>query len=98
MSDLADPPTEQEMVAAQENLRSAQQRLNRLLAGSPDEAIIAAKANMLTAEVAMQRAQSAYYKFAWSAEIGSLPESEALQSAIIFSPGARIVSKPEPTK
>lgn len=83
LSDLADPPTEQEMVAAQENLKSAQQRLNRLLAGSPDEAIIAAKANMLTAEVAMQRAQSAYNEVAWSAEIGSLPESEALQSASI---------------
>jgi RND family efflux transporter MFP subunit len=83
LSDLADPPTEQEMTAAKENLKSAQQRLNRLLSGSPDEAIIVANADMLTAEVAMQRAQSAYNKVAWSAEIGSLPESEALQSASI---------------
>ena len=64
MTKLITPATAAELLAAQENLRSAQEALALLLAGPDPEKAAAAKASLTLAEINVRAAQAAYDKVA----------------------------------
>jgi multidrug resistance efflux pump len=71
----------EDIQAAQAVVASAQAGYARVAEGADDQALIAAQADMANAEAAVTRAQRAYDQVKWRADIGTLPESAALQQA-----------------
>ncbi|MEM7534009.1 MAG: HlyD family efflux transporter periplasmic adaptor subunit [Chloroflexota bacterium] len=67
--------------AADAGVAAAQASLQNVLEGASDQELINARANLFNAEAELSRAQSAYDLVSWSAEIGALPQSAALQTA-----------------
>ncbi len=69
--------------AAQARLKAAQAELARVQAGSREEEIREAKANMMKAEDAMALAQTEYDKVSWQSGVGVTLEALALQQATL---------------
>ncbi len=74
---------EADLKAAQARLKAAQAELARVQAGSREEEIREAKANMMKAEDAMALAQTEYDKVSWQSGVGVTPQALALQRATL---------------
>jgi multidrug efflux pump subunit AcrA (membrane-fusion protein) len=77
------PGSNPEIAAARQSLASAQAKLDELLAGPSNEDMTTAQANLKLAEIDVQTAQTDYDKVSWRPEIGTLPQSAALQTATL---------------
>lgn len=71
----------EEIAAYQAELTQAQGAYNEVAEGAAEQDIIAARADLATAQNAVTVAQRAYDKLSYRDDIGSLPESQALQDA-----------------
>lgn len=80
---LTTPATAADLTAARENLTAAQKALATLQAGPRPEDVTMAAADLEKAAVAVQKAQADYDKVAYRGDIGSLPQSAALQQATL---------------
>ena len=78
---LITPATAAELLAAQENLRSAQEALALLLAGPDPEKAAAAKASQTLTEISVRAAQAAYDKIAGRDNAGATKEAADLWQA-----------------
>ena len=77
------PGSNPEIAAARQSLASAQAKLDELLAGPSNEDMTTAQANLRLAEIDVQTAQTDYDKVSWRPEVGTLPQSAALQTATL---------------
>ena len=77
------PGSNPEIAAARQSLASAQAKLDELLAGPSNEDMTTAQANLKLAEIDVQTAQTDYDKVSWRPEVGTLPQSAALQTATL---------------
>ncbi|MGD9316598.1 MAG: hypothetical protein PVG56_07185 [Anaerolineae bacterium] len=71
MNGLLSPPGDQDLLAAQESLKSAQEALDDLLAGPDPDMVDIARADLTLAEMNVRTAQAAYDKIAWQENVGS---------------------------
>lgn len=78
---LKQGPRPEDVEAAQAALAAAQAELRKAAAGPDQQQLIAAKAELDNAEAARRQAQAAYDRVAGSPDIGSRPESLALERA-----------------
>jgi RND family efflux transporter MFP subunit len=83
LTQLTIPPTASQLAGAREDLLSSQQALNQLLSGIDPDKKTSLEATLRTADIAVQKAQSAYEKVAWRNDAGVTAESAALQDAMI---------------
>jgi multidrug resistance efflux pump len=73
----------EEVAIAEAQYRAALARYEQVKAGASPEALTAAQTQVQKAEVALQRAQSAYDRIAVQPDVGARPEAAALQEATI---------------
>ncbi len=78
---LTSPAGNQQVQAARQTLIGTQQTLQDLLNLPDPNTVQIAQANLSDAEAALQLAQAAYDPVSWRPEVGSLPQSLALQQA-----------------
>lgn len=83
LTQLTTPPTASQLAGTREDLLSSQQALSQLLSGITPDQKTSLEANLRTAEIAVQKAQSAYEKIAWRNDAGVTAESATLQDAMI---------------
>lgn len=81
LATLTETPDAAELEAARLGLTSAQEALKDLLNGPSHEDRIIALADLSTAELALQQAQSAYDAVSWRPDVGSSSEAMELWSA-----------------
>lgn len=80
---LKEGPTEEEIAAAQNSNSAAWARYNETKAGPSQARIDQLRANMDRAQIALTEAQRAYDEIAWRPDVGTTPQSAALQLATI---------------
>ncbi len=80
---LKEGPTEDEIAAAENSNSAAWARYNETKAGPSQARIDQLRANMDRAQIALTEAQRAYDEIAWRPDVGTTPQSAALQLATI---------------
>lgn len=78
---LQQGPRAEDIAAAEAALSAAQAQYQTVATGVNEQDVIAARVEMQNAEALVTQAQRAYDKVAWQADIGTLPEAAALQTA-----------------
>jgi len=86
---LFEPQLAEKVASAQAKMESARLNLAELLDGLDQDEITKAAANLRLKEVALQKAQWAYDEVAYRADIGGLPQADALQEATLNYEAAR---------
>ena len=81
LDQLAEPAREEEIAAGEADLVSAEAALAALYRGPRTTESAALKADLADSEARLNQARSEYNKVSWSSEIGTLPQSLALQEA-----------------
>jgi HlyD family secretion protein len=80
---LFEPQLAEKIASAQAKMESARLKLAELQDGPDQDEITKAAANWRLQEVALQKAQWAYDEVAYRADIGGLPQADALQEATL---------------
>ena len=80
---LFEPQLVEKVVSTQARLESARLKLVELAEGPDQDEITKAAASLRLKEVVLQKAQWAYDEVAYGADIGGLPQAEALQEATL---------------
>jgi HlyD family secretion protein len=80
---LFEPQLVEKVASAQARLESARLKLAELADGPDQDEITKAAASLRLKEVVLQKAQWAYDEVAYGADIGGLPQAEALQEATL---------------
>ncbi|MBP7964525.1 MAG: efflux RND transporter periplasmic adaptor subunit [Caldilineaceae bacterium] len=83
LSQSENPASAADLAAARANLNAARQALSELYAGPSTTELTILGAELEKATIALQRAQSDYNAIAWRNDIGTTPQSAALQQATI---------------
>lgn len=78
---LQQGPRDEDIAAAEAALAAAQAQYQTVATGVNQQDVIAARVEMQNAEAIVTQAQRAYDKVAWQADVGTLPEAAALQTA-----------------
>ena len=76
-------PTSSQLAAAEAALKAAQDSYQQLLDGPDEDEVTVVKADLRKAEVALERAQADYDKFAWVQGFEASPQAVALHQATI---------------
>ncbi|MEZ4622112.1 MAG: HlyD family efflux transporter periplasmic adaptor subunit [Caldilineaceae bacterium] len=82
LQELTVGPSTDELAAAQNDLLSAQQAPQRCSTAPVDEELVL-RADLRSAEIVLQQAQSAYNQIAWRSDVGTSSQAADLQNATI---------------
>lgn len=81
LAELQAPARQEEIARYQASIALAQAGLQKVLDGTSNAEVVAARSRLASADAARREAQAAYDAVAWRSDIGALPQSSALERA-----------------